>query len=157
LTLWDADTGRELRTLVHNVNIPKFPAPVAFSPDGQRIAAPLMAAGPPPSVQVRIWDVATGQEILTLPIFDTSVKVVRLDLPRDPAPGYLKIAFSPDGKLLATAHVSEGNRLLGYGVTVRVWDALTGAEVRTHAAQAGPKGFNVVFNPDGTALAAGNT
>ena len=64
---------------------------VVFSPDGQRLA----------SVDgyetVKVWDAATGQEVLTLK-------------------GHTSVAFSPDGQRLAAAGVDR---------TVTVWEATT--------------------------------
>src|SRR5262249_17354768 len=65
---------------------------VTFSPDGKR----LVSAGYDKTM--RIWDAATGQEILLLR-----------------HPDWVRgVAFSPDGKLLASAREDR---------TVRVWNA----------------------------------
>jgi WD40 repeat protein len=56
--LWDAGTGKLLRTLRgHGNDIHAL----AFSPDGKRLASMSRADG-----TTRIWDVAGGQELLTL-------------------------------------------------------------------------------------------
>jgi WD40 repeat protein len=65
---------------------------LSFSPDGKRVATGGQAG------TVKIWDVATGQETLTL----KGIGVLT------------GLAFSPDGRCLISAHM---------GGTVRIWDA----------------------------------
>jgi eukaryotic-like serine/threonine-protein kinase len=95
---------------------------VAFSPDGQRLAYATVDR------TVRVWDVGTGKETLTL---KGHTKFVN------------SVAFSPDGHRLASAS--------GDG-TVKVWDAATGQEtltLRCHTDGA----YCVAFSPDGRRLA----
>ncbi len=70
-------------------------------------------------------------------------KVTVLDVGND-QPG---VHFSPDGRLLATG---------GYGTTVKLWSAATGALVRTLDAGPTKGGLTPVFSPDGKTLAVGN-
>src|SRR5262249_42490885 len=97
---------------------------VAFSPDGRLVAA---ATG----TLVRLWGAATRREVATLPT--EGMKTCRL-------------AFSPDGKMLAT-HSDNGPVLL--------WDMRRMQQVallRGHNSG----GWSVAFSPDGTTLAAGS-
>jgi WD40 repeat protein/tetratricopeptide (TPR) repeat protein len=87
--LWDAATGRLLRTL------PRFDSPIqsiAFSPDSR-----LLATGQwdPTSHPVKIWDLATLQAIA---------------IPDEELGGWAnRVAFSPDGKFFAAC---------GHGLTI---------------------------------------
>jgi WD40 repeat protein/serine/threonine protein kinase len=126
--VWDAQTGQELVSL----SFPKGRrnrfggasvafSSVAFSPDGKRLAG----GGGWPEGEVKIWDVQTGQELLSLKHSTT----------------LYSMAYSPDGKRLAGA--SEDG--------VKLWDAATGQELLTLKAY----GRKVAFSPDGKQLVTG--
>ena len=78
-----------------------------------------------------IWDAATGKQLLT---FSGHGKGVRSS----------GIAFSPDGKWVATS---------GNDGTVQVWEAETGNVVFKLTGHTGPT-FGVAFSPDGKSLAS---
>lgn len=60
------------------------------------------------------------------------------------------VAFSPDGKRIATGSFDR---------SVKVWDAATGKEVRTFAGKAGHQNLvtAVAFSPDGSSIASAGT
>jgi WD40 repeat protein len=81
---WDATTGAPLRRWQGHTGPVGC---VAFSPDGRRLATGGTGG------RVTLWDVAAGQDVLTLTCGDGSAV---LDRPSG-------IAFRPDGKALAVA------------------------------------------------------
>jgi WD40 repeat protein len=132
--VWDAATGQELLTLAdpgHN-----HPTCLAFSPDGTRLAVGGSSLG---SIgRVGVFELATGRQALDL---KTSAEAVT------------SVAFSPDGNTLATG---SGALLAGLGDKpgqATLWDARTGREVlRVGSRDAGVTG--VAFSPDGKRLAS---
>jgi RNA polymerase sigma factor (sigma-70 family) len=158
--LWDAATGKELRSFVgHTGEV----TALAFSPDGK-----VVASGSADRT-VRIWDTATGKELrrfadLEKPIrcvaFSPEGKTLAAAAPVihlwDADSGKLlhklagdgELVFSPDGKLLASA-CSDG--------VVRLFYPATGEPVRQWLANRwSPNGLiTVAFSPDGKTLATG--
>jgi len=136
--VWDADTGRESLTL-QGPTMKGATGPVdrvMFSPDGRRIAATINGYGTYPESHpdelwggVTVWDGATGHEVLTWKGHTNWVT---------------SIAFSPDGKRLASASGDQ---------TLKVWDAATGAETLTLKRDACWVN-SVAFSPDGRRLAS---
>jgi WD40 repeat protein/tRNA A-37 threonylcarbamoyl transferase component Bud32 len=103
------------------------PACVAFSPDGQRVAAAGGLLGRPG--ELNLWDSATGRVLLT---FNGHADVIT------------GLAFSPDGQRLAS---SSGDQ------TVKIWDAHSGQEMRTLRGHEGSV-WSVAYSPDGRRLAS---
>jgi RNA polymerase sigma factor (sigma-70 family) len=132
LKLRDVARGRELVTLrgsTHNTLC------FAFPPDGKTVAAVTydnVVRGNSSSWEnwtLRLWEVVTGREVLTIPTKDSLVG---------------SMAFSGDGRFLAS----------GCAEAIRVWDVGTGEEVlrlRGHRARV----HSLCFAPDGRTLASG--
>jgi RNA polymerase sigma factor (sigma-70 family) len=133
--LWDARKGELKKTIEMDYGriIPKF----AFSPDG-KVLAVLYAGDKGRDATkddlnggVRLFDLATGEVIRSV---------------RGHKHMAVSLAFSPDGKLLATGGSQHDN-------DVRLWEVATGKEVRT--LDAGAIVPALAFSPDGKALASG--
>jgi len=124
VTVWDANTGLEVRTLFGNTS---FANSLAFSPDGTKLSAGCSDG------TVRNWDVVSGEELL----------LIRLNR------GVGSVAFSADGKRLFCGFVSETK----YSDEVNVIDASSSQQVRILQGHMRP-GWTVVFSRDGQRLAS---
>lgn len=117
--LFDARTGEAVGILRGGVKVYLY---VAFSPDGNQLAASYWQQGTQQAGGVEIWDVE-------------SRRLVRDIRGREP----LSVVFAPDGKYLLATYPDK---------TARVWDANTGKllhELKGHTAEIN----RAAFNPDG--------
>lgn len=105
--LWDTQNGEIRHKLLESRG-----DVIAFTPDGTRVAT----TGAPNTKEVRLWDVQTGEPKGT-------IKEQRGRL-------WGQLAFSPDGKLLASGHVVSDD---GWNVrwSVKLWNTQTGDLLRT--------------------------
>ena len=118
--LWSLGHG-ELRSFRHG----ELGVPVKFFPDNRR----LVTGGS--DNMVRVWDVITGEQLMTLSGHSAEV---------------LSVDVSPDGLTLASASADK---------TAKIWDAVTGQELTTlrgHKDYVGP----LKYAPDGKTLATGS-
>ncbi|MGH9943216.1 MAG: caspase family protein [Pyrinomonadaceae bacterium] len=162
--IWDAATGRELRSLAGHGAWVKA---VAFSGDGKSLATGAVDG------QIKLWEVNTGRELRSLSGGKGSVNAVAFSpdgrwIAAGGNDGLIKIwdaqsgaeartltghagwvltlAFSPDGKTLASG--SRDN-------TVKLWDPSAGKELSTLAGHTDRIGA-LAFSADGKRLATGS-
>ncbi len=108
----------------------KFPGltSVAFSPDGTKLAT-----GGVDGV-AKIWEVSTGQELLSIQTNPDRLGIVRL-------------AFSPDGLLLATTNDAPYE-------LAKIWDAASGKEISAFSGQRYIRFISgIAISPDGERVA----
>jgi WD40 repeat protein len=115
--LYAAETFEETNFLASNSGVSN----IAYSPDGTTLASGFYDG------TVKIWDVASGNELRTL---DGHTQYVTI------------VAYSPDGKILATTAYYEPTKL---------WDVASGQELRSINVNNGVRGM--AFSPDGDILA----
>jgi RNA polymerase sigma factor (sigma-70 family) len=137
ICLWDLAAGREAGTLQGNH------WSFAFSADGKTLAGGIGEN------TVNVWDMSSRRIVRRL---ETDPKQDGLEVV-----AYYRVAFSPDGKMLA----SSGRGLLRPGKAegvIRLWDVASGKEGRRLECKAGEEFFTVegglAFSPDGRTLAA---
>ncbi len=119
--IWEPSTSRRVAEL----GIGTF---LGFSPDGRFAFKALNRRfAQPPSFEAEMWDTRTWQKTADLPGHTRDI---------------MDIAFSPDGRLVATA-----------GGEIRIWELGTGKSV----AVLNDPSWRVVFSPDGKWLGTLNT
>jgi Tol biopolymer transport system component len=118
--LWDAETGRELRTLAgHGDTV----LAVSYTPDGRRVAS---GSG---DTTIKLWDAETGQEIKTI---------------TGQAGNIPSLAFSPDGKRLVFCASDKTVRMWDAETGRKIWSLNTGERSAWQVAFS-PNGKYVAF------------
>jgi WD40 repeat protein len=176
--IWDVETGKAIGMLAPERR--RMIKSVAYSPDGKRLATGGL------DQSVRIWDAATDRELLTLnghasgvtslafrpdglrlasgsedgvvKIWDPANGSESIRVPAEPAVRYTGLAFSPDGKWVASATQAYSAAEQAPGATtherlVRLWQAADGAPgpvLRGHDEEI----VDIAFDRIGTRLAA---
>lgn len=135
--VWDLATRQPVITLSEK-DVPN-PGPIlaiAFSPDGARLATASVAG------TARVWSLPPGPN--SSRDVTPGIPAAKLLFMLVGHTGSVEaIAFSPDGKRLATG--SDDN-------TTKIWDAQNGQELMTLTGHTGGV-FGVAYSPDGTRLA----
>ena len=134
IRLWDMHTGEHKKTLSgHKHRVYS----VAFSPDGKTLAS-----GSDDNT-IRLWDVDTGE---TQRILTGHAGEFEVDNGPFSVEGVKSVAFSPDGKTLASG---------GGDNVIHLWDIGTGKRKVTLFGHTGGV-FSLAFSPDGKTLASGS-
>jgi serine/threonine protein kinase len=130
--VWDTRSGRETWSTRINASgvRPGHRVALAFSRDGRRLAAPDLERNADRSCDIKVWDAATGRELLVL---------------KGHANLVVGLAFSTDGERMVSAD-SAG--------WIRLWDATTGRDIKAIRSNVG-RLWSLAYHPDGHRVALG--
>jgi WD40 repeat protein len=125
LKMWQFSLDED-QTIISNQELFAIPSAAAtgFSPDGKMIAG----AGGANSTgnTIKLWEAATGRELLRLASGHTD--------------GLMSLAFSPDGKSLASTSMDG---------TIRIWSLSSGSESVAVSSPQAAFGSRVAYHPNG--------
>jgi serine/threonine protein kinase/WD40 repeat protein len=140
LKLWDVASGRQLQQFATGKSPSLTPA---FSPDGERLAAILTTHERPQALKV--WQVATGEELLTVPDRSGRHSVAARAL-----------AFSADGQRIVWAQAGMEDLGLLAPMQASVIEVATGKELAVLSGFAGPVA-HLCSSPDGRRIVSVET
>ncbi|MEC4892763.1 MAG: CHAT domain-containing protein [Oscillatoria sp. PMC 1051.18] len=135
IRLWNLETGELWQRLeAHNpeTNLNSILC-VVFSPDGKTLASSSNLEFNEGTI--KLWDVNTGKVQRSLNKSFFNLPAIRVS----------SVAFSPDGKYLASGHI---------GTDIKIWDLASGKEEHTLRGH-GWEVSSVAFSPDGRFLVSG--
>jgi WD40 repeat protein/uncharacterized caspase-like protein len=131
--IWDAESGRLLRTFASHANAV---VAVAISPDGHRIVSG-------DNYTIMEWDAESGEILRTLPDHANAEDALNGAIRRTRV--VRAIALSPDGRRIVSG---------GDDKTIKVWDAESGAVLRTLTGHADWV-YAIAVSPDGRRIVSG--
>ncbi len=138
--VWDVASGRVVATVAFPEGDGEFAVP---NHDGSRLAIVLL-----------ISDEATGKHEHLLSVVDTATgrEILRRNLKTNPA---YSVRYSPDGRRLGSlVSPHKADEKNGLANALLVWDAETGAEIRTIPGTFARDGSRFAFSPQGDRVAA---
>ncbi len=166
IRLWDTRTSTHLRTMTEHKSLITN---VVFSGDGKMLASASR------DNTIRLWDTQTGESHTTLKghtdrifsiwlsgdgttlasasrdntirLWDTQTGEVRKTFDLEHTEEILEMAFSPDGKTIATW-------AWGWDTPIRLWDVQTGKLHKMLKGQERDVVYEMAFSPDGKTLAS---
>ncbi|KAH7924649.1 WD40 repeat-like protein [Leucogyrophana mollusca] len=128
IRIWSVETGQqEGEALEHDYEV----GAIAISPDGRTIAGRVVN-------RLIIWDVARRKR----------VRGVKMDGGSEDVLDQLMVAFSPDGRCIATASSASAS--------IRLWDVDTGSSVKELQPHTNAVWY-LSFSPDGACIATGSS